>query len=360
MQPSKQAGVALVTVMLVLALCVVLASRMSSNLIYQVQRSENLYSNQQAYWYAMGAEAFAKTVLAQSFKSSNDKEVTHLAQPWAAGETAFPVDLGEISGEIKDLQSCFNLNSLLNKQQGNNDNTLPAEAGDNNNSDNEAEPQASQDNHPITPIENKAKASLIELITLLEVDGVDRFSAEYMAEALLDWLDEDSSIVSAGGAEDNDYAAREYPYLAANNKLVSVNELRLIEHFTPQVIMALQDYVCVIPDSDIHRININTIDNDNVLLLQALLGGVDEGTAEEILSKRGDKGFKTINEFYDLSVVKNIKNQQQWRQQFVVDSDYFELTTKTSFNNSYFSMRSVMKINEDDTITVVDRTIGVN
>ncbi|NMP17008.1 type II secretion system minor pseudopilin GspK [Thalassotalea sp. Y01] len=368
---KQQRGVALITVMLVLAICVIIASRMSAALIFQVQRTENINSNQQAYWYAMGAEAFGKTVLALSFQDNKDKTVTHLGQPWAAGETAFPVDLGEISGEIKDLQSCFNLNALNNPNQSNNyDDNAPDQGDDeNNDSDNDPDNGESQnpgngndddDNQQGKEIKNKAKQAFIELVSLLDIEGVDRYTAEAMAEALQDWLDEDSMIAAPGGAEDNDYASREYPYLAANSLMVSSNELRLVEHFSAQAILALQDYVCVIPNSHRHQININTLDEEKIELLQALFGGIDSSTAEEILAERGEEGFKDLSALYDLSVVKGIKNQKQWRQQFVVDSDYFMLTTKTSFNDSYFSMKSVMKINEDESISVVDRTIGAN
>ena len=195
---------------------------------------------------------------------------------------------------------------------------------------------------------------------MLNIDGVGNFEAESMAESLLDWLDEDSSIQTAGGAEDNDYAAREYPYLAANSKMVSVNELRLVEHFDARIIYALKDFVCVIPDSDIHKVNINTIDEENIELLQALLGGIDENKAQEILSERGEEGFKDIGEFYSLPQVKDIKNFSQLSQQFVVDSEYFQLKTKTSFNDSYFRMNSILKVNKDETITVVGRNIGAD
>ena len=107
---DKQTGVALITVMLIVALCAVIASQMTARMQMQVQRSANITFNQQAYWYAMGAEAFAKRVLITAFKE--DADVTHLGQVWAQGETTYPVPFGEISGEIFDLQSCLNLNAL--------------------------------------------------------------------------------------------------------------------------------------------------------------------------------------------------------------------------------------------------------
>ncbi|KGJ98108.1 type II secretion system minor pseudopilin GspK [Thalassotalea sp. ND16A] len=352
---KQQSGVALITVMLVVAVAVVLATKMSSALIFQIQRTDNLNSNQQAYWHAMGAEAFAKSVLTLSFKEKDDKEVTHLGQIWASGETSFPVDLGSISGEIKDMQACFNLNSLINKEQDNSDSSAAPGSSAPSEDEEKGKPGASASGKKI---ENMAKVALIELISSLNIDGVGNFEAESMSDALLDWLDEDSSIVSAGGAEDNDYAAKEYPYLAANGLLASVNELRLIEHFSPQVIYALKDHVCVIPNSEMHKININTIDEEHTELLQALLGGVDASVVEEIFSQRGEEGFKTIDDFYSVSAVTGLQDFDQFKRQFVVDSEYFKLITKTSFNDSYFSMNSIMKINKDETISVVNRSVG--
>ncbi|WP_239059077.1 hypothetical protein [Colwellia sp. Arc7-D] len=47
-------GVALITVMLIIALIAILATQMTARLQLQMQRTTNIGSNQQAYWYAMG------------------------------------------------------------------------------------------------------------------------------------------------------------------------------------------------------------------------------------------------------------------------------------------------------------------
>ena len=252
----KQKGVALITVMLVIALAAVIATEMTGRLVLQMQRTANIQLNQQAYWYAMGAEAFAKRVIIDA--QEDNEKVTHLKQTWARGYQKFPVDFGEISGEVKDLHACLNLNALRGITT---DSTRGATK------------------------KLPARLALEELIVSLALDGISQFEAEYMADSLTDWLDENDAIVSTGGAEDNDYAAKEHPYLAANHYLASVNELRLIEHFTVPVITALKEYVCVIPQSHVHKININTLDEQKPKLLQALLG-VDESKAEAILSAR--------------------------------------------------------------------------
>jgi len=327
---KKQQGVALITVMLIVAMCVVIASQMTNRLQMQMQRSTNISFNQQAYWYAMGAEAFTKRVLITAFKGEED--VTHLGQIWAQGETTYPVDFGEITGEIKDLQSCLNLNALR---------ALP------NNTQEGSSKKA------------PARLALETLIINLQLEGISQFEAESMADALTDWLDADSRISSAGGAEDDDYASREFPYLAANNHLASVNELRVIEHFTPAVINALKPYVCVIPNSEQHQININTLDVEQPELLEALLGStIDE--AQDILNARGEEGFETIEKFFNLPEVVKIENIDDKKDQFVVDSEYFTLKASASFNDSFFAFNSVMKITNNKYVDVISRTIGRN
>ena len=79
----KAKGVALITVMLVVALAAIIATQMLARLQLQIQRTTNINFNQQAYWYAMGAEAFAKRVLFTAFEG--EKDLTHLGQIWAQG-----------------------------------------------------------------------------------------------------------------------------------------------------------------------------------------------------------------------------------------------------------------------------------
>jgi len=332
---QKQAGVALITVMLIVALCAVIASQMTARMQMQVQRSANVTFNQQAYWYAMGAEAFAKRVLITAFNKKSD--VTHLDQVWAQGKTTYPVDFGDISGEITDLQSCLNLNALRAQL------TTPGSS-------------------PPTANNNKVPARLAFEVLLSSIEleeDISQFEIDSLADALTDWLDENSYITGSGGAEDDDYASREFPYLAANNFLASVNELRVVTHFTPAIINGIKPYVCIIPASDQHKININTLSTEQPELLQALLNSTLE-EAEQILTARPDEGFETIEDFHNLNEVTQLNLTDKIKEQFVVDSEYFTLKASASFNNSFFAMNSVMKVTNNKEIDVISRTIGRN
>ncbi|MFT5758248.1 MAG: general secretion pathway protein K [Alteromonadaceae bacterium] len=321
-------GVALISVMLIVALSSILATQMTARLLLQMQRADNISSNQQAYWYAMSAEAFAKRVLITSFEK--ESKVTNLEQPWAQGENTYPVEFGEITGEITDLQACFNLNALRIEK-------------------------APQGQNP--PKESLEKKAFMELLLAIDLENVSPFEAEYMAYALIDWLDEDSAIASAGGAEDNDYSAKEFAYLPANHYLASLKELRIIEHFSIKTINAIKEYVCVLPHTNLHKININTLSTEHVELLMALLT-IPRDVAEQVLSAREGKGFATTDELFKLQVLTQYKITDQQKEQFVVDSEYFKLKTTASFNNSYFSLSSIMKVAENNQVNVISRTIG--
>jgi len=325
---KKVQGVALITVLLIVALAAVLVTQMTGRLQLQMQRTNNITLNQQAYWYAMGAEAFAKRILITSFK--DDDTVTHLEQMWAQGETSFPVDFGQITGEIFDMQACFNLNALREETT-----TAPSRSG-----------------------RTDMQEAFKELIVSLGVDGADDFAAEYMTDALVDWLDKNSAIESAGGAEDNDYSSKEFPYLPANNYLASITELRLIEHFTIPVINELKKLVCVLPNNNLHKINLNTISSEQVKLLEVFLG-IPLADAEQALAARPSDGFKTDKEFFNhQDIVKHNNITEVIKEQFVVDSEYFRLKSIASFNNSYFALSTLMKVESNNNISVVSRTIG--
>jgi len=273
---------------------------------------------------------------------------------------SFPVESGAITGEITDLQACFNLNALRvdkkDKGSSRNNNTSKRTSARNNSpqqgGNKNGAKQSSKDKN-----NSLAKAALVELITNLGVEGISQFEAEYMVDALSDWLDEDTVIASAGGAEDNDYAAKEFAYLAANNYLASLNELRLIEHFTVPVIEAMRDYVCVLPNSNLYKINVNTLTAEQALLLQVSLG-ISLSDAEQVLSSRDDKGFKTIDDFFKSPELAKIKLSSDKKQHFVVDSEYFQLKTTASFNDSYFSLISIMQVIDNKKVEVLSRTIS--
>ena len=189
---KRQHGVALMIVLMIVALVSVLATEMGTRLQLQIQRTANIKDNNQAYWYGVGAEAFARKSIQTLIEETGDKIL--LSQPWAQ-PIAYPLENGGLEAELKDLQACFNLNAIL---QGESTST-----GSNSDSD-------------IT----EAMAAFHTMLLALEVDGIDDYTADTVRDSLADWIDSDDNM-RPYGAEDSEYESKEFPYLAANGVMAS-------------------------------------------------------------------------------------------------------------------------------------------
>ena len=237
--PRRQQGAALLIVLMIVALVAIIATEMGARLQLQVQRAINIKDNNQAYWYAVSAEEFARKSIGTLMQETGDK--IHLNQPWAE-EFEYPMDNGGISARLEDMQSCFNLNALPDANQQNVSATEPSEA--------------------LT-----AFARLIKLVN----EDIDSYTVDTIRDSLGDWIDADDQM-RVYGAEESEYASREFPYLAANSMLASQSELRLINGVEPQWLDSLLPMVCVIPSSNLMSINVNTLSEDHAPLLAALTG----------------------------------------------------------------------------------------
>ncbi len=326
----KQRGIALISVMLVVALVSVIAVEMIGRLQIQVKRTLNIENSKQAYWYALGAETFAGALLKRIAKE--DKEgMYHLGQDWAYKGMTFPVPGGTISGDIYDMQACFNLNAL--RQTGGNQNG-----------------QSTRQRTLIT-------RQFQELLDLLSIQS--DVSNEALADRLYDWLDDDGLMISGQSLEEDDYASLEIPYLAANTMMGSISELRLITGFNPAVIDKLKPYVCVIPESDQLIINVNTIPAEQPELLSAMIEGLDMGAASDVLAGRPEDGFKSIDEFWQLPELQGLQNlTDEVKNKFDVKTNYFKLVAKTTYDDSEFFLTSTLFINSESRVSVIRRKFG--
>lgn len=321
----KQRGVALVAVMMIIAIVVVIAVNMTGRLQLQLQRQHNLQQQQQAFWYAMGAEQFAKVLLARTLAGQDS---VNLSQDWALAGATFPVENGTISGEIKDLRSCFNLNALQIVTPQNGGRT------------------------ELSPVQ-KAFQRLLEL-KAPELS----IPAEYLTARLSDWLDEDSMLSSAGSAEEDDYAALRFPYYTANGLMASVSELRVILDITPADYQMLAPFVCVVPEDNNLLLNVNTLTSDNAVLLAALIPELTEQAALNIIADRPEAGFANIEELFNLPVLAGITVADDVKTMLTIKSDSFQLTATAAYLESGFVITSILKINDNKQVRVLARRFG--
>ena len=321
----KQRGVALVAVLMIIAIVVVIAVNMTGRLQLQLQRQQNVQQQQQAFWYAMGAEQFARVLLSRSLTG---EESVNLGQNWALQGATFPVDNGTIAGDIKDLHSCFNINALQNLrlQTGGRTEQSPAQKA---------------------------------FLRLLELKGSElSMSADYLVARIGDWLDEDSLLSTAGSAEDDDYAALQFPYYAANGLMASVSELRVILDLTPADYQLLAPYVCVIPENSNLLLNVNTLTEETAVLLAALIPELTEQGAIDVIASRPEEGFATIEDFYASDALAGITVADDAKTMLGITSDSFQLTATAAYLESGFVLTSVLKIDENNKVKVLARRFG--
>ena len=325
MNQQSSRGAALVIVLFIVALAAILAVEMSANLMVQVQRSTNLQSQQQAKWYAYGAEELAIKGLIQSKKDDPGK--TTLAQPWAKqGDVKYPVENGTLSGQLTDLQACLNLNALGVEPDPNSGNkTNPA---------------------------HKALFAILENIDDLPSDE----SEEGMADSVFDWLDE-NSITYRSGAEEGEYLSRQFPYMTANSLFASVSELRLIKGFNPLVMEKVLPFVCVIPGSTLLSINVNTVTEEQALLLSGLIDELSVSGAQAVIAARPENGFDNIEEFFESVKQQGGKNIKAVEKLFSLKSEYFKLQTQAKFVDLRFSMTTLLYASNGE-VTILARKFG--
>ncbi len=314
----KQRGVALIIVLMVVAFVAIIAIEMAGRLQVQLKRTSNIKDNNQAFWYAMGAEAYARKTVAQLMQETDPINST---QPWAQESIMFPMPNGGIEAELIDMQTCFNLN-VLRKQQGKS-NDAP---------------------------ETQAFERLLQTEDL-QVPSLNR---DILKDSLVDWLDDDNILYGSYGAEDPSYESLVRPYLAGNNLMASKSELRLVKGIEPGWLTRLLPYVCVIPGVSDMKINVNTLRPDMAPVLAAVTG-MSLSDAENTIS---NIPYQDKADFLGQSQVASLGMPDEQREWFVTETEYFILHVKSRYNNATFAMSSLLKVESENRIVTIRREFG--
>ncbi|WP_037444404.1 type II secretion system minor pseudopilin GspK [Shewanella mangrovi] len=325
---SKQRGVALIMVLLIVAIIAVLATTISGRNQLSVRRTINLAMYDQAYWYALSAEELARKVLKQDLDDSEGR--VHLQQYWALSNVILPAEAGEIGGKLSDLRSCFNLNALALDGP---------------------KPQNGQ--------VQKLSLAGRQFAALLEDLGVDNFSAEQLVYRIKDYLDDDSDVSSLG-AEDAEYESRKVPYRAANTLMNDRSELRAVLGVPKALYQQLQPYICVIPGNNSQVLNVNTVKPEQAALLAAmLLNKVSVNEAQNIIEQRGTAGYDKIEDFWEQGSLTNIAQQDdQLKSSMSVSSKFFKLEAAAKVDDALFRLDSVLHVIGGNKLEVLTRQYG--
>jgi general secretion pathway protein K len=272
-----QLGSALLTALFIMTLVAIVATAMSTRLQLDIYRarlsitSDKLYlASQFVTFWAM--DTLRKTNFSYQFndqKGSIKEYPTNLQYKYPDIKT---------TGALYDLQSLFNLNNLQDKKFYTQFIQLLEEA--------------------------KTQATLSQRKSIIK--------------AISYWI----SPYPPEGGQDNQlsfYLNQRPIYLPSYQLMQSPSELRLVRGVTIKLYQSLLPFITTLPETT--PINLNTAPK---ALLRTLGNGLTDSDLEKLLTARGKKGFKNLNNIRPLLTELNISSNQ-----ITLESTYFMSIAET-------------------------------
>lgn len=304
MKRRRQGGVALISVMLIVALCSALMYELLTGQSLVLAKTRQVLYADQARAYALGAEAFARQLLEEDWQDEDTRALDTLEEAWAQPLEPFEVEGGTLELSIVDLDRYFNLN------------TLAGTGGD-----------------------VQAK----RFRTLLTALGVD----VRVAELWKDWVDSDGEITGFG-AEDGIYLLKDLPYRTANAASFSVTELGLLDGVGRDTLLAISPHVAAVP-SDTPRINVNTADGPTL-----------QSISEAMTAERAESLVESARSYSDpAQLAAEIPELKDGLDVMTVTSQFFEIQARAEVNGMRAELVSlVYRDPETGALTLLQRNLG--
>lgn len=343
-------GVALITVLIIFSVLSVLAIQILNTQQMHVQRTANIINGARAYQYMYGAEVFAAAQLKKYFEQSKAERV-HRNQPWSEGAIAFEIEqgLGQLQGSLRDMHSCFNINSILMESVGEEEGESGRQLGSGNVSAGGGDVKSPSDGS------EGSGTPGVDLFAKLLESKIDDEEASPLALAVAtkDFIDEDQEPTGIDGAEDYTYTGLQVPYRTADTLLAHTSELMVIKGFNADIYDSIKEFICVLPTTD-GTINVNTVKPEHAELVWMLLEDVELSQVRQALQELPEDGYEQTSFFEALGSGK-VSDQGQGR--LVFDSKYMLLTAEARVSTGTAVVRSLM-LKSDNEFHVVARHIG--
>ncbi|MGV6808861.1 MAG: type II secretion system minor pseudopilin GspK [bacterium] len=334
----QQRGIALLTAITITTIAVTIAAVLLYRQQYTIQLTGNLAHREQAYHYVDGMEQWACLILTRDRREGASD---HRLEDWAQGKLLppTPIDGGEMSGFLDDLQARINLNNVLAKPPTPNNNQQ------NNSNSNQQNPLNSPtDNHNNDETIPK-HANKYWFKTLQNLLNEKELSAA-TSDVLLDWLDEDQQTTGGNGAESDFYLTLERSYFAANSAMVTPTSLRLLKPVDEKIYDTLIPYISVLPNTT--AVNVNTAPKTVLLAL-----GFSPDAAQNILDQREDNPLENPQEALQFMPEDERKNIAP--EAISVDSQYFLLRGYVQIAEIHVSFNSIIHRNPQGQAIVIQR-----
>lgn len=312
---SSQRGVALLTILVMVALATILAATIAKRQTNTAENTGYLMRQDQSLLYAKSAEAFFSELLIQD--SDNGSSIDHLQENWAKPMPPFPVEDGSVSGKLQDESGKFNLNNLV-KADGN-------------------------------QVDDSARRWFEKLLQRVGLPAE-------LSQAVIDWQDTNDEVTGAMGAESSYYQGLDPAYLTPNTKFHSIEELKLVRGFEGKNYDLIKPYVTALPEQT--KVNMNTAP---ALLLASIDPKVDVKAIEQQLKVKETElaHFNNVGDLWKLSAFSGIDEQSKTDAASLLDSksNYFTAQIEVMLSERKRQFNSLM-MRKDKQVIVYSRSLA--
>ncbi|KXZ63942.1 putative type II secretion system protein K [Acinetobacter venetianus] len=311
---QSQHGVALLTILVMVALATILAATIAKRQSNTAENTGYLMRQDQSLLYAKSAEAFFSELLIQD--SDNGSSIDHLQENWAKPMPPFSVEDGAVSGRLLDESGKFNLNNLV-KSDG--------------------------------KVDEAAKRWFEKLLQRVGLPAE-------LSQAVIDWQDSDDETTGAMGAESNYYQGLNPAYLASNTMFHSVDELKLVKGFEGRNYDLIKPYVTALPEQT--KVNMNTA---SALLLASIDPRVDVNALDQELKAKLSNltYFNNVDDLWKLNAFSGVEDQTKNDVAGLLDSksNYFTAQIEVVLSERKRQFTSSM-VRKDRQVTVYSRSLA--
>lgn len=385
--PDRYKGIALITVMMVVAMVSATASWLMLQQHVALRRVTNVVHEEQAILLSLGVETYVRELLTRDSRNAGKSRVDYYARYDDESRSEWWSKQGTLDEErvsvlfgfertrsarltwcVFDLSAYHNVNNLrflaLSKEAKEKPKSVREKS--------QAERDKKSDNadtdtgKPTSDSETEKDDGKSRVLTTKQwerkmFDTLYGGSEEKWA-SLMDWFDHDNNTRHEGG-EDPYYLDLEPPYRASGMRMVYPEELGLVKGFTPR---SVNKNVVALPSVKPTKINVNTASREMLgHILSYMRISLDGDEWSDFLKQRRYSPFRDIDSFYSRLIgyedERVTKASLAWANKFLdVKSDYFLAVIQISLGGSGFYMQSVLVRDPQDPydVYVLQRKLG--
>ena len=315
----RNKGVVLISILFIVLLLSAVAITFGNKYLVSLKRAQYIEFQSLSLNAFRNVEAMSLNKI-DKFSRFNSSNLTK-ENPLLTDEIYFEINGATIVGSIDDASNCFNINSLVR-----------------------ADKEDFQENQ-------KSMNVFRELMYLREVDNN---LAEEIIDQIIDWIDKNSNP-RAYGLEDYYYSGplhnpREF---SGGRLLIDIEELKSIPSVRLVDWDIFKEFFCAYPFATNLKLNINTLDKNNILLLTAFFPKIDIKDSEYIIENIPLNGFQDINTF--LQAFEDIDLSSP-NGEVIFTSDIFNIETVIDYEGYSASSKSTLIYGKNKNGYILSRT----